>query len=249
MTVSEFVATINNFGRLNHTDRILCFSWFLLRHQSKDEVSSADIRRCFDSAKVAPPSSIAPFLHAMTERHKPLLLKKGHYYALESGALATLDKKYGMRAATIQVDRLLAELPSRISITNEREYLEEALLCFRHGAFRATIVMVWNLAYGHLCNVILKGHLAIFNGQLLKSFPKADISEIKKVENFQELKETQVLQVCKSSGIISSSLHKVMKEKLDRRNVAAHPSGISITQLTAEEYIRDLVDNVILKLL
>ena len=61
-------------------------------------------------------------------------------------------------------------------------------------------------------------------------------------------KESQVLQVAKSSNLISPNLHKIMKEKLDRRNIAAHPSGVEISQLTAEEFIRDLVVNVVLAL-
>lgn len=39
-----------------------------------------------------------------------------------------------------------------------------------------------------------------------------------------------------------------MSAKLDRRNTAAHPSDVVITALTAEEYISDLVNNVVLKL-
>lgn len=248
MTVTEFLSGVANFSRLNHSERILCFSWYLVRHENKEKFKCTDIQRCFDYTNVAPPSSIPPFLQSMAERKRPQLLKKGDGYVIENETLAILDKKYGVRAAAIQVDRLLTELPSHISITDERKYLEEALTCFRHGAFRATIVMAWNLAYGHLCNVALKGHLAEFNAQLPKSFPKADILEIKKIEDFQELKESQVLQVCKSSNIISQALYKVMKGKLDIRNIYAHPSGIEITQLTAEEYVRDLVDNVALKL-
>lgn len=100
----------------------------------------------------------------------------------------------------------------------------------------------------HLCEWVLAGHLPAFNTQLTKSFPKADVQVITKRDDFAELKESQVLQVCKSAIIINGSLHKVLKEKLDRRNASAHPSGIAITQLTAEEFIRDLVDNVVLKL-
>jgi hypothetical protein len=46
------------------------------------------------------------------------------------------------------------------------------------------------------------------------------------LDDFQELKQSQVLQVCKSANIISGSIHKILKEKLERRNIAAHPSGV-----------------------
>jgi hypothetical protein len=41
----------------------------------------------------------------------------------------------------------------------------------------------------------------------------------------------------------------ILKEKLDRRNIAAHPANLKMLQSTAEEVIRDLVENVVLKLM
>src|SRR6266481_10113936 len=37
--------------------------------------------------------------------------------------------------ATVYVDKLLTELPTKIQTTAERGYLEEALICFRNKAF------------------------------------------------------------------------------------------------------------------
>jgi hypothetical protein len=57
-----------------------------------------------------------------------------------------------------------------------------------------------------------------------------------------------VIQVSRSARIVGKSLGKLLQERLDRRNAAAHPSGIVFSQLQAEEYIHGLVENVILKL-
>jgi len=143
---------------------------------------------------------------------------------------------------------VLRELPSKLIVPVEKAYLDEALRCFRHDAVRAAIVMTWNLAYAHLCNVILVKHLPAFNTQLPLSFPRAEISTIATRDDFEALKESQVLQVAKSANIISGSVHKILKEKLDRRNIAAHPSNVVIRPETAEEFILDLVQNVVLKL-
>jgi len=48
------------------------------------------------------------------------------------------------------------KLPTKIQTTAERGYLEEALICFRNKAFRAAVVMCWNLAFDHLCEFVLK---------------------------------------------------------------------------------------------
>lgn len=248
MEASEFVASIDGFSGRRHVEKIKLFAWFLLRHKNQEAFTAADIARCFDTAKLASPSAIPPFLASLANRRPPLLLRRGAAYLLEQTVVDGLDTKHGQRPSAIYVDQLLTELPSRLPVTAEKAYLEEALICFRHKAFRAAIVMAWNLAYDHLCQCVLDRHLALFNSQLKLSYPKADVTAITKKEDFAELKEFQVLQVCKSATIISSSLFKILKEKLDRRNVAAHPSGIQMTQLTAEEVIRDLIDNVVLKL-
>ena len=110
--------------------------------------------------------------------------------------------------------------------------------------------MTWNLAYDHLCEFVLAKHperLSTPNSR--RRTLKADISAVSKRDDFAELKEHQVTQVCKSASIISDSLHKVLKDKLDRRNVAAHPFGGMTSQFSmAEAFIRDLIDNVVLKL-
>ena len=126
-------------------------------------------------------------------------------------------------------------------------FLEETLICFKNAAFRAAVVMAWNLAYDHLCVWIHTKHLAAFNTRLPIRFPKADLQPIVNRDDFTEMKESQVIEACRSAGIITGSVFKVLDEKLKKRNLAAHPSGIAISQLTAEEMIHDLVENVILK--
>jgi hypothetical protein len=108
--------------------------------------------------------------------------------------------------------------------------------------------MCWNLAFDHLCDYILRGHLAKFNMALTTRFPKADISKIATRSDFTELKESQVIEVCKTAAVVTSNTAKILREKLDKRNLAAHPSGVGFNQLQAEEYITDLITNVVLKI-
>ena len=41
---------------------------------------------------------------------------------------------------------------------------------------------------------------------------------------FTELKESEVLQVCRSANIITNDFLKILGEKLDKWNTAVHPS-------------------------
>jgi hypothetical protein len=246
--LQEVVGEIDAFPAWSHADKIRFFAWFVHYHRGLDSFAPADITKCFRDLHIEAPSSVHPFLTAMENRKPKEVLRHKGKYCLEQKIREKLTQKHGKRAATVAVDKLLSNLPQLIPNLAERAYLDEALVCFRHQAFRASIVMTWNLAYDHLCEFVLAKHQAAFNSQLPKSFPKAGISAVSKRDDFAELKEYEVAQVCKSANIISNSLHKVLKEKLDRRNVAAHPSGVMTSRLTAEEFIKDLIDNVVFKL-
>jgi len=246
--LQELVSQIDSFPRWSHADKIRLFAWFLHDHRGLETFAPGDLTKCFRDLHLEAPASVHPFLAAMEKRKPKQILKRKSGYCLERAVREELAQKYGKRAATVAVDKLLSDLPQLILNLAERAYLDEALVCFRHGAFRAAIVMTWNLAYDHLCEFVLAKHLAAFNTQLPKSFSKPGIAAVSRRDDLSELKEYEVLKVCKSANIIAGSLHKVLKEKLDRRNVAAHASGVAISQLTAEEFVKDLIDNVVLKL-
>lgn len=248
MELIELVAQIPDFAHKKHAEKIKIFAWHLHTHRGQDQFTGGQIRKCYEDLDLDLPTAITPFIAAMLNRSPKQALQRAGGYCLEKRVRDKLDEQYGQRAATVHVHQLLRELPNRIPDLAEREYLEEALTCFKHKAFRAAIVMAWNLAFDHLCQLILKKYLTAFNAQLAKSYPKESII-ITKRDDLTELKESQVLQVCRSANIITGSVYKVLKEKLDRRNVAAHPSGVAIFDTTAEEFIRDLIENVVLKLM
>jgi hypothetical protein len=247
VTLAEFVDSIPNFSRLTYMEQVKRFCWHLSVQGQKLKFTGSDVAACFDGTHCPKPSSVAPFLTSLANQKQPFLIRRNGSFELSRHARNQFDSELGKRESTVAVDKLLRELPSILPIEADKVYLEEALTCFRHGAFRAAIVMTWNLAYDHLCNVVLKGRLADFNAQLPKTFPKAEISAVSVRDDFETLKESQVLQVAKSANIISGSVHKILKDKLDRRNIAAHPSGVAISRLTTEEFILDLVQNVVLK--
>jgi hypothetical protein len=249
MDLEDFVNGIPGFTDLSDADKIRFFAWFLHSKEGKGRFSPANIRACYDSLSLKRPSDINPYLGSMLRRKPSELIRDRQGYALEKRVRDQLEQKYGQRMATIQADKLLTELPSKISDLAEQAFLDEAIRCFRCKAFRAAMVMTWNLVYDHLCNYILISpeRLKNFNTQLPKIFPKARIPRITNRDDFTELKESEVLQVCRSSNLITSDLFKILKEKLDKRNTAAHPSTVKISPHTAEEYIIDLISNAILK--
>ncbi len=252
MPLHDLVARIPGFSGWSHAERIRLFAWYLHADAGRDRFTAGDIASCYAELSLAPPSSISPFLHSMEVRKPKQLLRDPRGYYLERSVHQTMGRKYGQRAITIEVTKMLVDLPSRVPDVAEREFLNEALICYRNGAFRAAIVMAWNLAFDHLLTFVLKHHLASFNRQwpatFAKQHQKARVQAISTRDDFSELRESEVLTICKSARIISPDLYRILDEKLGRRNTAAHPSTVTVSQIQAEGVIDDLVNNVVLAL-
>lgn len=211
----------------------------------------ADIAKCYDKLHIAPPSGFGGYFTNLLRPGKGLL-KDRSGYRLEHGVRTEFDAQHGTREITIQVTDLLLKLPERIPDLAERTYLTEALICFKHKAFRAAIVMTWNLAYHHLCDHILKKHQDEFNKRWIVVYPghhRKGTKAIASMDDFADhLKESEVIEICNSADIITKDVYKILGGKLGRRNSAAHPSTVVIEQLQAEEFIDDVIKNVVLKL-
>jgi hypothetical protein len=251
MTLSEVAGRVPISG-WSHVDKIKFFAWFLHSQEHKARFVGADILRCYDSLRLDKPSNVYQTLKELEARRPRQVLKDSKGYYLERATEERLQKAHGERSITVEMTQLLLELPSQVPNVAEREFLKETLICYTYGAFRATIVMVWNLAFDHLLDYILKHHLTKFNTQWPVRFPKhhkaARIPMVSDKDHFEVFKESEVLEICKSAAIITSDVYKIMAEKLDKRNTAAHPSTVAVTQIQAESAIDDLVRNVVLTL-
>lgn len=118
-------------------------------------------------------------------------------------------------------------------------------------AYRACIVMTWNLAYSHLLDWVLREptRLAAFNAAISRRYQKITTLRVTKYDQFlDELKESQVIEICNTADLFNSNIYKILKEKLDKRNIAAHPSTVVVVQSQADDMITDLVNNAVLAL-
>jgi len=250
MTIEHLVNNIPSFDTWSHADKIRFFGWYFESIEKAPRFSVAQVRGLYATLGLAPAANFSQQLaQLVAQRH---LLKDREGYRTEKRVRDALEEKYGQRALTVAITQLLEDLPALVTSQNERNFLDEAIRCFRAGAFRASIVMTWNLAFFHLSQFILDRHLPSFNHQWPIRYPalhkKARIQAISKADDFAELKESEVVEIASSAAVISGDVAKILREKLDKRNSAAHPSNVSIGQLQAEAFIDDLVRNVVLKL-
>ncbi|HEX9927283.1 MAG TPA: hypothetical protein VGB02_01940 [Pyrinomonadaceae bacterium] len=165
MKLEELVNGISNFSNWKDAEKIRFFAWFIHSKKNRERFSSKDIKDCYVELGLNQPSSISSFLYAMENRKPKEVLHNSQGYILEKRVKDDFEKKYGQRQASIQVDALLTELTDKVPDLEERTFLNETLICYKCKAFRAAIVMAWNLAFDHLCHYVLKKHLAKFNAQ------------------------------------------------------------------------------------
>jgi hypothetical protein len=214
MKLKEFVAAVPGFAALGHPDKILHFGWYLHTQKQRVSFSQAEIRACYKEHHMEPPNLSEAFTRLIAKKPKVMLLEKGEY-KLEHSARAKLDERYGQHENTILVSQLLNDLPGKIPDEAERLFLSEAIKCYRVRAFRAAIVMARNLTYSHLLHWILADstRLAAFQATIITSIgPKLGSSvAITKREDFEQLKESQVLNICGTAGLfVSQNTKKIL---------------------------------------
>jgi hypothetical protein len=252
MTLSEFVAAVPGFAGLSDPEKTLHFGWYLHHHKQQAVFTQAAVRACYVDQHIHPPNLSENFRRLLAKRPKVLLPEKGGY-KLEHSARQKLAAKYGDHETTIAVSKLLNDLPGQVPDEAERLFLSEAIKVYKVRAFRSAIVMAWNLTYSHLLHWILDDpkRLSAFQGAIAAVIgPKLGAGmTVNKREDFEQLKESQVITICGTAGLFASvNTKKILMIQLDKRNLAAHPSLVIIGAPEAEDTISSLVQNVILLL-
>jgi len=252
MELKEFVALVPNFCALSQPEQLLHFGWYIHVHVEKQRFDYAAIRGCYEQLSMAVPNLSLLFTRLLERTPKVLLRDSGGFY-LESEARKKLNEKYGLHETTIAVSKLLRELPGKISDSAGKLFLSEAITCYHHKAFRAAIIMAWNLAYDHLLRWILKDptRKAAFNASITARIgvKRGTGMTIVNREDFEDLKEAEVLDICGTANLFASAnTKKILEIQLTKRNMAAHPSLVTIDGPAADDTISSLVNNVVLVL-
>lgn len=244
---ADFASGQPGFYRKTAVDQILAFAWFAEANLGRSVFDGAYMRQCFKDAAIEPPN-MSVYLPRLVAKRPPQLIREKGGYRLDRAVKRTLDSRLGGNPTTAAVTKALLDLPSKIPDIAEKEFLTESLNCYRVRAFRASIIMVWNLTYDHLTQWIFSepARLASLNAAISGRYSKKGLV-ITKVEDLDGLKESEFIESARAAKLIDKNTFQILEEKLRRRNMAAHPSRVIITQHSADDMITDLVTNVVLK--
>jgi hypothetical protein len=248
MELVEFAATVPGFDGMGDREKIRHFAWYLHSHRKMQVFATGDVRKCFEELRLVPPN-ISLHLIRMADAKLPSLIRWKEKYKVHRRDMIELDGLYAAHPTTIAVSKLLTDLPAKVPDLAERAFLEEAINCYTVRAYRAAIVMTWNLAYDHLTRWIFMdpARVAALNVALAKRYQKKPPT-VAVPRDLEDMKEFDVVESCGTAGLVSSNVVKILREKLTKRNMAAHPSTVVVIEPQANDVITDLVNNVVLAL-
>lgn len=201
---------------------------------------------CFEACDLSIPSNVSARLSEGLKARPPKYIKTKSGYKLERQMRETLSKKLGAETVIAQTSANLRGLEHKLPAGADKDFLKEAIDCFEVGANRAAIVMTWILVMDHLFAFIIAHKLADFNAALAKD-KGVKISTVSHRDDFNDIKESKFIELCRSAGVISNDVRKILDQKLGTRNSCAHPSGVIVNKSKTIDFIEDLIDNVILK--
>lgn len=242
--LERFIDPIDGFTARPHPYQIEVFAWYLHEVKRQDRFQPADIGGCFDLLHVARPANVPQAITRLCAKRPARIIKDTHGYRLHQDVRRQLGALLPVRATSVATTQLLNDLLKRVADPAQKTFLVETLVCYKHHAYRAAIVMAWNLAFSDVIDRILASHLTTFNTGVGTNNLKKPIA---KREDFENVKESDVIKIARATGILGKETTKTLEEKLSKRNTAAHPSTVIVSAATAEEVIFDLVENIILK--
>lgn len=136
---------------------------------------------------------------------------------------------------------LRAEL-AKISNSDTRAFVEEAIKCYEARLHRSAIVMSWLAAVDVLKQHVLANHLNAFNTEAKRVDPKW--KNAKTADDVGRMKEADFLDRIVALSIIGKNVKTELKECLDRRNGCGHPNSLKIGANTVTHHIEILLLNV-----
>lgn len=244
-TADAFVAGIDGFEDLSAPIQSDLLALYLLTRGGAAVVGSATIASLRTALRLPAYARLSTYLSEQTRKRgkaKPHYVKVKEGYVLERGYATYLETTYLGRPATRHLATSLRGTLAAISDAAIKSYLDEAIAAFEHDHRRAALILTWCVAYGLVRDWIFRNHLAALNTAMAAWKTPVTIT---KLDDFQELTESVVIDTARKAALMSKEQHKTLKQLLDHRNSYAHPTTKPITPAIVEAYIDTVIREVL----
>lgn len=143
------------------------------------------------------------------------------------------------------VQPTLRKYASGISNPKVKEFVDEAIDALESKLFRSTVVLSWVGALAVLYEEVLANHLAAFNAEAAKRFPKWTAA--KTADDLASMKEYHFLQILHATSVIGKNTKDELENCLKLRNTCGHPNSHKIGEHRVTSHVETLVLNVFSK--
>lgn len=251
MKIEEYIRTVPDFLELSHAQQVDYISLYLQKFQSQADISPSEIKEAADRLDVATLKDIARYLRLNSTSTRK---KKSTKYVKKSPGRFCLSRKYyqdilgTLTGLTIRknLEHNLDKYDSIFTSKEEIAFYSEMKTCFRSNAYRACIILVWNLTISRLYHHVVNSDLVIFNSVLsLNTDRRVKINSVSKYDDFTEIPEGKFIDLCRQAKIISNDQRKILEKYLGARNTYAHPSSFIASEAMSIAMVDDLILNII----
>lgn len=246
MNIEQLVDSVESFESLPHRHQAMYMAFFYSVSEGKPNFTASEIEAKFRELHLDVPNYLAQVLHNLTKAKPPYLIKTKEGYVFQRGKRKEFESKFLGSTPVLVTSKTLRDLLPKIKSKEQNTFLEEAVKCFEIQAFRASVMMTWLLTMDVIYEYVIANKLRDFNAGVQAHGKYKKITFVNK-DQFSEMKESEFIEVLRTSKIISNDIRKILVEKLDFRNTCAHPNTIAIKETKAIAVIDDLIENVIFK--
>lgn len=129
-----------------------------------------------------------------------------------------------------------------------QSYLNEAVDCYEHGAYRGAVLMIWAATVEHIYSAIENrpgGFKALESANKSRFSASKSYHRISKKNDLLYLNDKNFLLLCEDAGVFNRNARKLLEEKLDTRNFCGHPTGYVIGREETVVFIESLINNIV----
>lgn len=144
--------------------------------------------------------------------------------------------------AAAQVATDLRALLTKITDSDTKRFVDEAIKCFELGLHRSAVVMSWLAAVHVLKNEVLKNYLVEFNREASRVNQRW--KDAKSLDDIGEMKEADFLEQLRRISLVGKNVKEELLVCLRMRNSCGHPNSHKIGPNTVARHIEQLLLNV-----
>jgi hypothetical protein len=134
---------------------------------------------------------------------------------------------------------------AKITNSDTRAFVDEAVRCYEGKLHRSAIVMSWLASMDVLYAYVLKHHLKAFNNEAARVSAKWKAAVT--ADDLALMKERDFLDRLAAISMIGKNVKTALVECLDRRNGCGHPNSLKIGPQAVGHHIETLILNVFQK--